>query len=114
MTAEVTERPLIRVADMCPRHQHLLVTQAQYTPDDAWRALIIVAQIALMQAATCDPATHEKTAGDLGKLEALGCLACLKPDAFGEIVETAKLHDFGKIKALGEQWVKDHGDTTTH
>lgn len=92
---------------MCERHRSLLVHQAQYTEAEPWLALIVCAQIALFQAATCDPQTHERTGGDIAKLSAFGCLACYKPDAFGEIVEAAKSHDLGTVKALGERWVAE-------
>src|SRR5437660_7809409 len=100
----VSDQPPIMVADMCQKHQWLLVTQADYSQSDPWRALVIVCQMALFQAATCDAETHKRTGGDIYKVESLGCLACYKPEAFGEIVEIAKSHDLGKIKALGERW----------
>ena len=67
--------------------------------------MIIAAQIALFQAATHDPKTHDRIGGLIERLPELGCLACYKPDAFGEIVEAAKTHDLGAIKALGESWL---------
>lgn len=97
----------IEVAQMCPTHQWLLVKQAGYSEDDVWRALIIVSQIALFQAATCDPRTRDRISGDITKIGDIGCLACYKPDAFGEIVEIAKSHDLADIKALGERWIKE-------
>lgn len=100
------ERPLIMVADMCKKHTWLLVHQAGYREQDPWRALVVVSQIALMQAATCDDATHERINGDITKIGSLGCLACYKPDAFGEVVEAAKSHDLKQIKALGERWIE--------
>jgi hypothetical protein len=97
--------PQITVADMCTKHQTLLIHQAKYSEKDPWRALIIAAQITLFQAATIDPRTYEKISGDISNIGKLGCLACYKPDAFGEVVEAAKTHDLGKIKALGEMWL---------
>lgn len=102
-----TEKPQIVMPPMCAKHQSLLVHQAGYTPDDPWRALVIASQITLFQAATCDPKTHEKIGDDITRLPELGCLACYKPDAFGEVVEAAKTKDLGKIKALGERWVAE-------
>ena len=96
--------------DMCQTHQHLLVKQAGYSVNDAWQALIITSQVALFQAATCDPKTHQKIGGDILRLPELGCLACYKPDAFGEIVEAAKTHDLGAIKKLGEGWVQESAE----
>lgn len=95
----------INVADMCAKHQRLLIWQAHYKPRDPWRALVIVSQVALFQATTCDPKAQARLGGDLTRFPELGCLACLKPDAFGEIVEAAKTHDLGRIKLLGEAWV---------
>jgi hypothetical protein len=104
----MSDKPTIMVADMCQTHQVLLVRQADYRESDPWRALVVVCQIALFQAATCDPETHKRIGGDIGKIGSLGCLACYKPDAFGEVVEAAKSHDLGRIKALGERWVKEN------
>lgn len=101
------DKPTIMVPDMCKKHQSLLVHQANYKPDDSWRVLIVAAQIALFQAATTDPKTHEKIGDDITKIGELGCLACYKPDAFGSIAETAKYHDIKEIKALGEKWLQD-------
>lgn len=98
---------MIMPANLCDKHAWLLVHQAGYTHADPWRALIIMAQVALAQAATCDPRVHTKLGGDLARIGELGCLACEKPDAFGEIVEAAKTHELGAIKALGERWVAE-------
>jgi len=101
------DQPLIEPSHMCQLHQRLLVQQAGYSEQDTWRALIIVSQIVLFQGATCDPATHEKLGGDITRIRELGCLACYKPDRFGEIVEAAKTHDLGVIKALGLRWIAE-------
>ena len=100
------DNPKIVLPDMCQLHQHLLVKQAGYSPDSPWRSVIIAAQIALFQATTADPTTYERIDGRIERLAELGCLACYKPDAFGEIVEAAKTHDLGVIKVLGESWAK--------
>lgn len=100
------QRDVVYPADMCKKHQWLLVTQARYRESDPWRALVVAAQITLFQAATCDPKTHERIGDDIRKIGSLGCLACYEPDAFGEIVEAAKSRELGKIKALGERWVE--------
>lgn len=99
------EQPTIQVPNMCQKHQSLLVHQTGYTGADPWRTLVIVAQMALFQGATADPATYERIGGDIMRLPELGCLACYKPDLFGEVVEAAKSKDIGAIKALGERWV---------
>ncbi len=96
----------IQVPDMCRKHQALLVSQVGVGPEGPWRSLIIMAQIALFQGATVDPVFHERTGGDLTRINEIGCLACFKPDRFGEIVAVAQ-HNPGDLKALGESWVKD-------
>ena len=95
----------IMMPDMCQKHQYLLVHQAGYKRTDPWQALIIMSNIALFQAATTDDRLYKKMGGDVRKITTLGCLACQKPDAFGEIVEAAKSNEVGAIKALGEKWV---------
>lgn len=102
----MSDKPTIHVPDMCKTHQSLLVHQAKYSRQDPWRALIVMAQIALFQAATADDYFYERVGGDIRRIGEVGCLACFKPDAFGEIVEAAKSHDPGAIKALGESWLK--------
>jgi hypothetical protein len=98
--------PPINVPDMCKLHQSLLVQQAGYSRNDPWRSLIIMAQMALFQGASADPAFWQRIGDDLKRISEIGCLACFKPDRFGEIVEAAKLKDAGAIKRLGESWVK--------
>lgn len=99
--------PTIHVPDMCKTHQSLLIHQAGYTIEEPWRAVIVMAQIVLFQAATADPEFHNRTGGDITRTSEIGCLACFKPDAFGEIVEAAKnKEDMGAIKRLGESWVE--------
>lgn len=98
--------PQITLPELCKLHQRLLVSQAGYSEKDPWRALMIATQIALFQGATADPATHERIGGLIERLPELGCLACYKPDKFGEIVEVAKTHDIGNIKKLGESWLR--------
>lgn len=90
---------------MCQTHRALLIQQAGYGPLDPWRALEITASIVLFQAATCDATIHAEVGGDVTKIAALGCLACRKPDAFGQIVEAAKRREPGALKALGDSWV---------
>lgn len=105
----MADKPQIMMPSMCDKHQYLLVKQAGYKESDPWRALIIASGIALFQAATADPKTHKKIGGDITKLPSLGCLACYKPDAFGQIVEVAKSDDIKGIKELGENWVRRPG-----
>lgn len=102
--------PPVMVPEICQKHQWLLLQQTHYKPQETWRALVVVANIALFQAATCDPETHKRIGGDVHRISEIGCLACYKPDAFGEIVAAAvnagKKNDVGAIKALGERWVE--------
>lgn len=105
---ETPSQPQIVLPDMCSKHKWLLIHQAGYREQNPWRALVIVAQLALFQAASCDQKTHERLeqmGGDITNVERLGCLACYKPDAFGEIVQAVQSGDLGAVKALGERWV---------
>lgn len=95
----------IMAPGMCLTHRVLLVRQVGYGPQDPWRALEITATIVLFQAATCDEKIYAEVGGDVTKIAGLGCLACRKPDAFGQIVEAAKLREPGALKALGDSWV---------
>lgn len=99
----------IKIADLCKKHQSLLVHQAGYSQQDPWQSLIVASQIALFQAATANPRTHEKIGGDIGRITELGCLACYQPDVFGELVEVAKSMNLGKIKQFGESFLKKEG-----
>lgn len=101
---DTVRNPQINIQSLCQKHESLLVHGAKYLQKDPWRVLLIAAQIALFQAAAADERTHKKIGDDVSKIGTLGCLACYKPDAFGEIVETAKSHDIKKVKALGERW----------
>lgn len=103
----MSDTPQINLPEMCQLHQSLLVSQAGYSRNDPWRSLIIMAQIALFQGASADPTFHERLGGDLERISEIGCLACFKPDRFGEIVEAAKRKDAGAIKQLGESWLKE-------
>lgn len=102
----MTDEPRINIPDMCKMHQSLLVHQVGVPESGPWRSLIIMAQIALFQGATADPTFYERLGGDLGRIGEIGCLACFKPDRFGEIVEAVKSTDAGAIKRLGESWLR--------
>jgi hypothetical protein len=95
----------IQLPEMCATHMRLLVLQANYKETDPWQALVLVSQVALFQMASCDPNIHARVGGDIYRFKELGCLACLKPDAFGEVVVAAMSRDLGNIKALGESYV---------
>lgn len=98
--------PLIQPADMCKMHQSLLVHQTGFGPHDTWRSLIIMAQIALFQAATADDSFYDRLGGDISRVAEVGCLACFKPDKFGEIVDIVQRKGQSAIKELGESWLK--------
>lgn len=105
MSASTADQPRVELPRMCQTHRVLLVRQAGYGPTDPWMALEVVTGIALFQAATCDPKVRAEIDGDIMRMKGLGCLACRKPDAFGEIVQAAQTGGLGAIKALGEGWV---------
>jgi hypothetical protein len=97
----------LQLQPMCNTHRVLLVRQAGVGPTGPWRALEIMATLALFQAATADPKVLAECNGEVEKIAALGCLACRKPDAFGEIVQAAQSKRPRAIKELGERWVRD-------
>lgn len=105
---EPSKTTQVSMPKLCYKHRYLLMQQSGYKETDPWLALEIATQVALFQAATCDPKVHAEVGGDVTKLESLGCLACRKPDAFGEIIDTAQRAGVGSlkpIKELGESWV---------
>lgn len=102
-----SKQPVIHMPPLCQTHRVLLVRQARYGPTDPWLALEVATTMVLFQGATCDPKIHEELGGDITNMPKLGCLACRKPDLFGEIVEVAKTHDLGAIKRLGEKWIAE-------
>lgn len=109
---EAPVRPQVMLPNMCNTHQTLLVRQCGYGPQDPWRALLIATQIALFQGATADAKVHAETGGKVENLSGLGCLACRKPDLFGELIDKVQKTfprdaHIGAIKALGERWVAD-------
>ena len=103
----------IKIAGLCPTHRYLLVKQVGFKPSDPWMVLEVATQIALFQACTADEKIWAKVGGDKHKIPDLGCMACVKPDAFGEIVAAARgaaskgdaIDAIGAIKALGESWI---------
>lgn len=99
--------PQINIPQMCNTHQVLLTRQLGLKPVDPWRAFIIASQITLFQAATSDPKTHKKIGGDITKITKLGCLACYKPDAFGQIIVSGMKGGISEIKSLGEKWAEE-------
>lgn len=99
--------PQITIPDLCALHLRLFVHGAGIVESEPWRAFVVAAQIALFQATTLDKTAHERMGGQIERLPDVGCLACFKPDAFGEIVEVAKAKDIGAIKQLGERWINE-------
>lgn len=97
----------IIVPDMCQLHQRLLLDQVQIGPKGPWRSAIIAAQIALFQGATAHPDTHERIGRDITRIGELGCLACYRPDTFGQVVEAFQRDGIAGTKALGERLVAD-------
>lgn len=100
----------IKVPPLCATHSYLLVQQCGFGPEDHWQVLVIATQATLFQLTTCDARVWKKLGGEAKGIEQLGCLACLKPDAFGEIVDAAqkapsKDEAIGAIKRLGEERV---------
>lgn len=98
-----------RPASLCATHRWLLVSQAGFRPKDPWIALEIAAQVALFQACSADKRIHARLGGDIMRIGEIGCMACMKPDAFGEVVNAAASNTkdaaIGAIKRLGESWV---------
>lgn len=110
----MADEPRVILPDMCPKHQSLLTHQIRFEPDDPWRALIVVAQVALFQGVTRFPATWDRLGNDVTRLSELGCLACFRPDLFGEVVDAGVKGRRGggisgtltAIKELADGWVK--------
>lgn len=105
-SALVDKKVPIEIPQMCHTHQALLVQQTGFKPSDPWRALMIVAQIALFQGATSRSGTYELIGNDVRRIGELGCLACYQPDRFGEIVQSVQTGGMGSVKELGESWLK--------
>lgn len=104
------DRNVIPIPDMCGKHQYLLVRQCSYGPHDPWRALLVSTQIALFQGATSDLGVWREADGRVENLMKIGCLACRKPDLFGELVDVVQKSDsmtdhIQAIKRRGELWV---------
>jgi hypothetical protein len=101
------DQPRITVPNMCHKHQRLLVTQLGIGPRGPWRSHIIVAQLVLLQATTAHADTYDRIGENLERIGELGCLACFRPDAFGEIVDAFQSGGLAAVKALGEKKVTD-------
>lgn len=99
--------PVVKVPDMCALHQRLLLDQIGIGPEGPWRSHVIVAQVALFQGATAYPGTYDRIGGDVQRIGELGCLACYRPDTFGEVVQAFLAGGIAAVKRLGESLVQD-------
>jgi len=95
----------IEMPAMCETHQALLVHQVGVPESGPWRSLIIVANVVLFQMVSTDQNVYDRVGGDAHRLKELGCLACLHPDYFGEVVQAAQSSDMQAMKKLGERYV---------
>lgn len=109
MSGAQSEGPRVALKPLCNTHQALLVRQCQYGPQDPWMALLIATQIALFQGASCDPKVYAELNGQVERMPELGCLACCKPDLFGQLIDAVQRAPrdahIRTIKELGEGWV---------
>lgn len=103
----MSDPPKIVVPDMCQTHQALLLQQLGIGPDGPWRSAVIVAQIALFEGTTAHPDTYERIGGDILRISELGCLACYRPDTFGQVVDAFTTGGIAAVKALGERLVTE-------
>ena len=103
----MSDNPVIQVPDMCQKHQALLLHQVGIGPEGPWRSCIIACQIALFQGTTAHPDTYARIGGDVLRIQELGCLACFRPDTFGEVVAAYQEGGIAATKALGERLIAD-------
>lgn len=103
----MSDQTRITVPNMCQMHQRLLLDQIGIGPDGPWRSHIIAAQIALFQGTTAHPDTYARIDSDVLRIAELGCLACYRPDTFGEIVQAFQQGGIAAVKALGERLVSE-------
>lgn len=97
----------IMLPEMCLTHQKLLVEKAEVPESGPWRSLLIVAQIALFQAATTDEKVYKEIGGDVKNITKIGCIACRKGPQFWDVIDTYKANGLAGVKALGEKWVEE-------
>ncbi len=103
--------PVVNMPPLCNTHRVLLVKQCAYGPADPWLSLELATQIALFQGATADDKVHAQIGGDITRMSEVGCLACRKPDLFGQLIDKVqrtfpRSAHISVIKELGEAWVK--------
>jgi hypothetical protein len=87
-------------------HQRLLLDQIGIGPNGPWRSAIIATQVTLFQGTVAHPTTYAKIGGDVHRIGELGCLACERPDVFGDIVQAWLDGGMGAVKTLGEGYGK--------
>lgn len=95
----------INVPQLCDKHAALFLRQVGIGPQGPWRSALVAANIALFQGASTLPATYERLEGDITRVSELGCLACYRPDIFGEVVQAFQTDGIRGTKALGERLV---------
>jgi hypothetical protein len=87
--------PLVRMPDLCYRHQYDLVRRRLHLEEtDPWRAAIIEAQMLLLQAALVHPSVQARSEGNPLNLSIvlaeIGCLACFLPQDYRTAVVLIK------------------------
>jgi hypothetical protein len=97
----------IMMPELCFEHQKLLVSKAGVPESGPWRSLIIVAQLALFQAASADDKIQKEIGGDIHQIGKIGCLACRKQSQFWDLIEAYKKNNLTGMKELGELWIKE-------
>lgn len=100
------DRPQVALPPFCDRHQYEIVHEAKYKKTDPWRALIVIAQVAMFQGMTVTPSVHKRLEGDISKIGTLGCFACRLPHKWAQVIKAAKV-DLKDIKELGLGWVSE-------
>lgn len=103
----MSEHPQVEVPQMCQKHQRLLVEQLRIGPEGPWQIAIVAVQIVLFQGSLTFQSVWGKIGGDVTKLKTLGCLACERPDVFGEAIEAYRQHGIAGTKARGERYVAE-------
>lgn len=98
------ERPTVMVPAICDKHKTLLLQQLGIGREGPWQSTIVAAQITLFQGAAAHPSTHERIGDDITRITELGCLACDRPEVFGEAVNAWKQGGLGAVKALGDRY----------
>lgn len=88
-------------------HQRLLLDQIGIGPNGPWRSALVAAQVTLFQGTAAHPDTYARIGGDVTRIAELGCLACYRPDVFGEVVAAWQSGGMGAVKMLGDRLVSE-------